>query len=133
MTLEIEGLRTDPRFRRTVARKLTATVEKVAVPPTAARVDFTDENGPKGGIHIRCGITLDLPRRPAVHVGHLAPTPVLAFAGALDSLELALARRRARERAMARRPKKYFAARRLVEDAVPSAPRPRRARRRKAA
>jgi len=84
------------------------------VEPTTARATFTDENGPKGGPAIRCALEAKQPRRPAVHVEAVATTQLLAFDSALAKLERAVARRQEIARAAKRRPKKYFAARRVL-------------------
>ncbi len=79
-------------------------------------VAFVDENGPKGGPAVRCRVSVALPRRPALRVEHTATTPRLAFDGVQESLERRLDRMRERMRDGARRPKKYFAARRLLTE-----------------
>jgi ribosome-associated translation inhibitor RaiA len=81
-------------------------------------VAFVDENGPKGGAAARCRVSVSLPRRPALCVEHTATTPRLAFDGVLETLERRLDRARGRLRDGARRPKKYFAAGRLLTGAA---------------
>lgn len=125
MTLEIDGLPGNPRFRSLIANKLDLAFEGHGVQPVAARVVFDDENGPKGGIGIRCGITVEIPRRPTLHVDHLADAQRTAFDGALEALERQVMRDRGRLREQRRRPKKYFAAKRLLESEA-GAGRPRR-------
>src|SRR4029453_9692095 len=82
--------------------------------PTSTRVAFTDENGPKGGIAIRCALEIRLPRRPMVHVEDQASTPRLAFELGLAKLERRLRRMRKIERDSNRRPRKSHAARRVL-------------------
>lgn len=77
-------------------------------------VAFTDENGPKGGRAMRCAIGLTLPRRSPVRAEHTAVSARLALDGALETLERDLARVIERRRDAARRPKKYYAAKRLL-------------------
>jgi hypothetical protein len=60
-------------------------------------------------------------------VEHLAETPRLAFDAGFSALERLLERYRERQRDSGRRPKKYFAAKRLTEG-VPTATRRSRAR-----
>ena len=84
------------------------------VTATSATIAFTDENGPKGGMAMRCAIGVKLPRRPALRVEHTAATMRLALDGALDTLERELARLIERRRDAARHPKKYYAASRLL-------------------
>jgi hypothetical protein len=124
MEIEIRGIAGDAALQAHVTRQLTATVDGLRPPPVAAEVGFTDENGPKGGVAIRCALTLRLPRRPALHVDHLAETHRLAFDGGLDRLSRQLARDRGRERERRRRPKKYYTAKRLLtgEGEAPGAP-----------
>jgi ribosome-associated translation inhibitor RaiA len=86
-------------------------------------VALVDENGPKGGPAVRCRLSVALPRRPSLRVGHTATTPRLAFDGVLETLERRLDRMRERMRDGARRPKKYFAAGRLLTEAAPGRPR----------
>lgn len=79
-----------------------------------SRVAFVDDNRPKGGPAVRCRVSLALPRRATLRVEHTATTPRLAFDSVLEILERRLERMRERMRDGARRPKKYFAARRLL-------------------
>jgi ribosome-associated translation inhibitor RaiA len=110
MTLVMEGIALDDPLRPFIQEKLTATLRHGRLRPTLARVAFTDENGPKGGVGIRCTLTVDLPRRPGTHARGLGATPRLAFDTAYAALEQELTRERQRRRDVARRPKKYFVA-----------------------
>ena len=114
MTLEIDGLRGHARFRALIAKKLDVAFERHGVRAVATRVVFADENGPKGGVGIRCGVTVELPRRPTLHIDHLAEDERTAFDGALEALERQVTRDRGRLREQRRRPKKYFLAKRLL-------------------
>jgi ribosome-associated translation inhibitor RaiA len=89
------------------------------VAPPSARINFTDENGPKGGVGVRCAITVPVPRRAPVHVEHVAEMHGTAFDGALDTLEHRLAQGRRREREAGRRPKKYYVAKRALSEGLP--------------
>jgi ribosome-associated translation inhibitor RaiA len=93
---------------------LKTALASLVIEPTVARATVSDENGPKGGPAIRCALEVKLPRRPAVHVEAVATTEQLAFESALTKLERAVARRRQIARDAKRRPKKYFAARRVL-------------------
>ena len=106
----MEGIALDDPLRPFIQDKMTAATGRGRMRPTAARVAFTDENGPKGGVGIRCALTVDLPRRPATHASGLGETPRLAFDAAFSALEHELVRERQRRRDVARRPKKYFVA-----------------------
>jgi ribosome-associated translation inhibitor RaiA len=100
------GLRASTR----VAKALAALPSRV----TATRVVFRDENAAKGGVDIRCAITVSLAGRGRIHVADIATTPRRALDGALDKLARRLARTRQRERESSRRPKKYHVAARLA-------------------
>jgi hypothetical protein len=114
MTIELEGLRARSTLRAFITRKIAATFSGMTTQPIAVRVGFVDENGPKGGVDIRCGINVDLPRRAPIHVEERAATERLAFDGALDALHHRIERERGKVRAERRRPKKYFLAKRLL-------------------
>jgi ribosome-associated translation inhibitor RaiA len=113
MTIEIEGLH-DPILRDLIGTKVMAALEVLRPKAIDVRVGFADENGPKGGIDIRCGLTVELPRRSRLHGGATAASHRLAFEAALEILERQLARERERFRDVRRRPKKYYAAKRLL-------------------
>ncbi len=115
MKLEVRGLAGDRRVRAYVVAQLTEAVGRLGFRPVGARVSFTDENGPKGGVALRCLLEVRLPRRPPVDVHHVAESPRLAFDGALARLDRQLGRDRARRRERSRRPKKYYVARRARE------------------
>ncbi len=74
MAIVIEGL-TDGALRRLIGRKLDALGSHLPQPPIAVRVGFKDENGPKGGVDIRCALTVEVPRRGALHAADVAATP----------------------------------------------------------
>ena len=133
MIVEIEGLPARSALRAVIQRKLDAAFTRRRVTPVAVRIGFVDENGPKGGVDTRCGITVEVPRRrKAVHVERRAETPRLAFDAAFASLEREVfERERGRAVASSRRPKKYFVAQRLWrpdETLEPVATPPRRRR-----
>jgi len=110
MTLVMEGIALDDSLRPFILEKMTAATTRGRLRPTAARVGFTDENGPKGGVGTRCALTVEIPRRPPAHANGLGETPRLAFDAAYAALEHELTRERQRRRDASRRPKKYFAA-----------------------
>ena len=125
MTIEIRGIGIDRALSARVSRQMDAALEPIQVKPVGAQVSFFDDNGPKGGLGIRCALTVRLPYRPTIRVEEIAETPRLAFHGALKTLERQLERYRERERDSRRRPKKYFVAKRLTEGA-PAGEGPRR-------
>ena len=114
MAITIEGL-SDPAPRRLIGKKLEALGGHLARPPIAIRVGFTDENGPKSGVTIRCALTVELGGRGAVHAEDIAATPRQAFDLAFEALERRALKEIDRARDRRRRPKKYFLAKRLLE------------------
>jgi ribosome-associated translation inhibitor RaiA len=112
--IEISGLR-DSALRTRISDLLSAALAPVQVKPLAAQVAFFDDNGPKGGRAVRCALTVRVPYRPTVRVEQVAETPRLAFDASFKSLERQLERYRERDRDSRRHPKKYFAAKRLLE------------------
>jgi len=104
-------------LRARVAAGLADVLDALPVEPTSTRVAFTDENGPKGGEAIRCTLEVRLARRAPAYVEDVAATARLAFEAGLAKLERRLRRMREATRASRRRPKKYFAARRVLASA----------------
>jgi ribosome-associated translation inhibitor RaiA len=113
MTIDIDGV-SDPTLRALLGTKLTATIGNLRPRAVGARVGFADENGPKRGMDIRCGLTVELPRRPPLYAGATGVNHRLAFEAALEILERTLRRERERLRDVKRRPKKYYLAKRLL-------------------
>ena len=146
IAIVVEGVRSSALASH-VRTKIAQALGRVDPPPTAAKVIFADENGPKGGPGIRCTIVHDMPRRRDFSVTEFAPSEEIAFDAAFEALETSVSRDRERRRELVRRPKKYFLAKRLLSpDATldspqPSAespqattgPRPKRTRRRRVA
>lgn len=114
MTIGFVGGARGREVRAHVGVRLKGVVDAVPVRATSARATFSDENGPKGGNAMRCALEVRLPRRAPIHVEALAATPRLAFDRALARLERQLDRLVATARALRRRPKKYFVARRVL-------------------
>ena len=126
--VEISGIQRDPVLRAHVKRQVGAALSLLKVKPVSAQVSFFDDNGPKGGMAMRCAMTVRLPYRPSVRVEHTAETQRLAFDGGFATLERLLERYRERDRDNRRHPKKYFVAKRLVEGGpAPGVRRPRKA------
>ena len=110
MRIEVLGV---ARGRRIAAKASARLASALASPPlraTSAQIRFTDENGPKGGVAIRCAVSVTLPRRRPIHVEDVATSPRLALDGALAKLDRGLTRLREVAREQRRHPKKYFAA-----------------------
>jgi ribosome-associated translation inhibitor RaiA len=133
MRVDIQGLERDPMLRGRVGRLVGAALETIKAAPVRARVTFFDDDGPKGGLALRCAVDLRVPYRPPIHIEHVAATPRLAFDGVMAALERQLERYRERARENRRHPKKYFVAKRLLMDGTNADPGPKRVRRRKVA
>jgi hypothetical protein len=112
MAIEVRGIPGDHALRGKIERQLTGLLERLAVSPIAAEVQFLDDDGPKGGIAIRCAVLVRVPLRAPVRVEHVAGTPRLAYDGAWPVVERKLVSYQERARDARRRPKKYFAAKR---------------------
>lgn len=137
MSVLIEGLGDDRALRTLISGKVTTTLARLQVPVTTVRVQFSDENGTKGGVDMRCSVTIHVPHRPELHADTVAVDPRLAFEQAFAALERQIERDRERGRADRRHPKKYYLAKRLLEsearpEATPESATPRRRRRRSA-
>ena len=120
MRVIIEGLGEDRALRTLVNGKISASLGRLHVLATTARVQFTNETGAKGGPTARCSITVDLPRRPELHADVTAQSLRLAFEQGFAMLERQVERDRERSRAERRRPKKYYLAKRLLEPGASS-------------
>ncbi len=114
MVISIRGVAGRDPVRRHVTKRLAAALARLQVKPVGAQALFRDENGPKGGIDVRCTLTVRLPYRPVVRVEHMGDTPRLAFDAAFGILERQLERYVERDRESRRYPKKYFVARRVL-------------------
>lgn len=137
MSVVIEGLGDDRPLRTLIAGKVTSTLSRLQVKATNVRVQFSDENGPKGGADMRCSLTVHVAHHPELHADTVAADARLAFDLAFAALERQIERAKDRGRVERRRPKKYYLAKRLLEpEATPEAPpesaAPRKRRRRPA-
>jgi len=120
-TVDIAGVQRDPELRARVAAQMVEVLERVGLTPQSAHVSFLNDAGPKRGRAIRCALAVRLPYRPPLHTEATGSTRRVAFDGAFAALERRLERYRERDRDSRRRPKKYYAAKRVVE--VPARPR----------
>jgi ribosome-associated translation inhibitor RaiA len=127
--IDIEGLDGEGALRSRIERRMGKVLDRVQPGPTSATVNFTDVNGPKGGVDSRCAVTVRIPRRRPVHVEALATIPWLAFSEALATLDRQLRKLQERVTARQRRPKKYYVAKRLLESEAGSTVTRRRRRR----
>src|SRR2546428_1051358 len=134
MRSDILGTERDQMLRARVGKLVAEALETLKVAPIRARVTFFDDDGPKGGLALRCAVDLRVPYRPPIHIEHVAATPRLAFDGVMAALERQLERYRERARENRRHPKQYFVAKRLLMDGSDVGKAPgRRVRRRKLA
>ena len=97
-----------------VRARLSALLTARGIEPSRVSVEFVDQNGRKGGPSVRCAAHVTLARHPALHVESIDTTPRRAFDAVLAGLDRQLLRFVRRMRDRARRPKKYFAAKRLL-------------------
>jgi ribosomal subunit interface protein len=114
MTIEIRGISIDRALHDHVDKKLASALVRLTVKPVVAQATFFDENGPKGGLAVRCALTVRVPYRAHVRAEDTAETTRLAFDGSLAKLERELERYRERDRDDKRHPKKYYAAKQLT-------------------
>jgi ribosome-associated translation inhibitor RaiA len=131
MVIDIHGVEKDTALRARTAKVVAAALGHINLAPIRAKVTFFDDNGPKGGLGMRCAMDVRLPYRPAIRVEQVAETTRLAFDGAFAALERKLERYRQRDRDIKRRPKKYFVAKRLLAGGLQTPARSKRVRRRK--
>src|SRR5438876_1115321 len=61
MKVDIQGLERDPMLRGRVGRLVGAALETIKAAPIRARVTFFDDDGPKGGLALRCAVDLRVP------------------------------------------------------------------------
>ncbi|HXD96795.1 MAG TPA: HPF/RaiA family ribosome-associated protein [Candidatus Acidoferrum sp.] len=113
--VEVRGLPATRSARLRADQRVAAAI--AALPPrvTSARVVFSDVNGAKGGLDMRCAITVNLSGRRRLHVEDLATTPRQALDGALAKLDRRMLRTEESDRDSRRRPKKYYAASRVTD------------------
>lgn len=84
------------------------------------RVAFVDDNGPKGGVAMRCAIDVRIARRSEIHIEGRATSARLALHAALERLERRIGRTLGARRVASRHPKKYYAAARTLAAAPPA-------------
>jgi ribosome-associated translation inhibitor RaiA len=116
--VEVSGIPARQAARLRADARVAAALAELPPRVTSARVAFTDDNGAKGGLDKRCAITVSLRGRRRLHVAEVAATPRQALDGALAKLERRLVRTEEQDRDSRRRPKKYYAAARVVDKGV---------------
>ena len=100
--------------REHVVTRMEHALQRALGDAASARVAFTDVNGPKGGIDVRCTVLVHMPGHAPVTATRAGTTARLAFAASYDAVIQQLDHVRARWEDAVRRPKKYYAARRLL-------------------
>lgn len=131
MAIDIQGVEKDRALRARAVKMIGNVLETIGLTPVKAKITFFDDNGPKGGLGMRCALNVGLPYRPAIRVEQVAETSRLAFDGAFAALERQLERYRGRDRDIKRRPKKYYVAKQLLTGGLEKPGKPKRVRRRK--
>jgi hypothetical protein len=114
VTIAIRGIGTGSDLRARVLAQVQSGLARARVKPTTTII-FTEENGPKGGMAIRCAVTAAVPRQATLRVAPLAATAPLAFAKAVKALGRSLSGAPDRRRALSRRARKYYLAKRMME------------------
>jgi ribosome-associated translation inhibitor RaiA len=112
--LDISGLPITPSLRTHISQRIRRALVGVQTSPIVVHVTFGDANGPKGGLDVRCAIDVLLPRTGPLHAEELAERDVTAFDRAAAVITRRIAQRLLRRQESSRRPKKYFAAKRLL-------------------
>jgi hypothetical protein len=79
-------------------------LERRRVAPIFVRMGFFDEDGPRGGVTIRCALTVAARRGILIRVQHTALTHLAAFNGAFAIVKRQLTRRIERQRRRTRYP-----------------------------
>ena len=110
--IESEIARAIPRAH--VGRRLGEALSRMRGRRVTARVTFSDVNGPKGGLDIRCAVQVHLAGRAPISAVALGKTPRLAFDTAYTLTRRGLERVLDRRQESERRPKKFYAAKQLL-------------------
>jgi hypothetical protein len=105
MLIKINGLRGRDRLREDVVNQIRRLMERRGGSPRAVRIAFFDDDGPRGGVAIRCAATLTPSRGPVIRVESTARTYSAAFKGSLAGLKRRLKRRIQRRRRRMRYPR----------------------------
>ncbi len=120
MKIIFRGIPLGPPLGARMERRLVRELTRILADPIETVVTVADENGPKGGRAMRCALTVRLPRRPPVYVDHVAETAWLAFDKSVARLRRRLIAFRDRRLTLARYPKKYYVAKRLLSTELAS-------------
>jgi putative sigma-54 modulation protein len=113
-TIEILGMVVTPALKARIGRQMRRALIGVQTRPVRAHVRFADVNGPKGGLDVRCAIDVKIPRTAPFHAEAMAGDTITAFDQSAAAISQQIGRRLERRADSGRRPKKYYAARRLL-------------------
>jgi ribosome-associated translation inhibitor RaiA len=102
MRIGISGLRGRPGLGVEVVTRLSSLLERRRLTSVSVRAAFSDEDGPRGSMAIRCALTVRLGGARAIRIEHTSGTYGAAFRGALSSLKRQLERHAQRGRRRAR-------------------------------
>ena len=113
------GVRIESEIARAIPRKhieerLGRMINRARGACVTAQVFFTDVNGAKGGLDVRCVLRATIAGQRPIATTRVGETPRLAFDDAYDAMLRRLDSAQSRREQAGRRPKKYFAARRLL-------------------
>ena len=114
LRLQIGGNPIAPSLRAKIVRRIRRALAGVRTSPIHGHVTFADVNGPKGGLDVRCAIDVQIPRTAPLHAEALAESDVTAFDQSAAVIARRIAQRLLRRQESGRRPKKYYAAKRLL-------------------
>jgi hypothetical protein len=104
MLTAIRGLREERHLRVDVVKQMKDLLERRRVTPVSVRVAFFDDDGPRGGVAIRCALMVTPRRGPTIRVEHTARTHSAAFNGGFAILKRQVKRHVQRRRRRARGP-----------------------------
>ena len=114
LRLQIAGKPIASSLRARIVRQIRRALVGVRTSPIHAHVMFADVNGPKGGLDVRCAIDVQIPRTAPLHAEALAESDLTAFDQSAAVITRRIAQRLLRRQESERRPKKYYAAKRLL-------------------
>jgi ribosome hibernation promoting factor len=112
-SIRLSGLAVAPALRTRVAQRLRRALAGVRTSPVYVRVVFSDVNGPKGGLDVRCAIDVKIPQTAPLHAEETAERDATAFDRSAAMISRRIRERLGRRQESSRRPKKYYTARRL--------------------
>jgi hypothetical protein len=114
ISVETAGIAERQAARLGVSRRLRDIFTPLGRGVRRCRVAFADDNGPKGGVALRCSIQLHVARWSPIHVEACAASAGQALLEATDKLRRRVERVRIGGREAGRHPKKYFVAKRAL-------------------